>query len=66
MFEKIKANIILYYFEYAICLLTASFFLGHAVLSISYIIFLLASTKMVLNNFNLKEFLEGILPFAIS
>tara|TARA_B110001452_G_scaffold72987_1_gene59033 strand:+ start:11609 stop:12835 length:1227 start_codon:yes stop_codon:yes gene_type:complete len=58
MFEKIKANIILYYFEYAICLLTASFFLGHAVLSISYIIFLLASTKMVLNNFNLKEFLS--------
>lgn len=59
MFEKIKNSIRTNYFEYALCLLTASFFLGNAILSFSYIIFLLASFKIVLSNFNLKGFLSN-------
>jgi len=59
MFKKIKDTITTNYFEYAICFLTASFFLGHAILSFSYIIFLLASVKIVLNNFNLNGFLSN-------
>tara|TARA_B110000114_G_scaffold62637_1_gene66543 strand:- start:79 stop:1323 length:1245 start_codon:yes stop_codon:yes gene_type:complete len=59
MFEKVKNSISIHYFEYSACLLTASFFLGHAVLSVSYIIFLLASFKSVLKNFTFKEFLSN-------
>ena len=59
MFGKIKDSINTNYFQYALYLLTVSFFLGNAVLSTSYIIFLLASSKMVLKNFSLKGFLSN-------
>ena len=59
MFEKIKNSTSIRYFEYSAYLLTASFFLGHAALSVCYVIFLLTSFKSVIKNFSLKEFLSN-------
>ncbi len=56
MFEKLKSNLKKNYFEYALYLFAVSFFLGNALISIAYSIFLLASVFEVFKNFRLREF----------